>query len=233
MFHFLRRKKIVVDCFTDHSGVYETVPILHAMKLLPSWYKNLETIKCPVTFEDNNKVSIERNMKLCWGFNELFKTGVIIRNWCDTHYKVMPDSYRYYVSDGKVPEEHGASQYNNAFFGFHHTKLLCPWRLKEKYGVKFMLMGCEWHQENLNYKTLSGVLEFKLNHATNINLLLPKKEATFIIKVGKPMVHIIPLTEDRVEFKNHLVTTAELNKLQPLIVTDGNHYTLEKLSKEG
>ena len=154
-------------------------------------------------------------MKLCFGFVELYKRGVIIPHWTDLMIKVKKEGYQYVYAAGDEPGSHGPQQYNNAFKDYHNIKLLSPWILKEKSGLSFLEMGAVWNNDDLNLLFLPGINRFDIHSQTNINVMLPIKEQeyTITIPIGRPLAHIIPLTQDvDIEYRNHLVTEAELLK---------------------
>ena len=95
-----------------------------------------------------------------------------------------------------------------------------------------MFIGCEWSNE-LPIKILPGVVQFKTMSSTNINIMLPIKEEPWHFKLlmGTPLAHVIPLNDDiNVEFKNHLVSEDELQKIESVSgLTYGGHRQIDKL----
>jgi hypothetical protein len=218
MFSFFHRKKtIVLDCFTDNSYAYTAAPIIRASKAFPEWWKTLPTPENGMKkLEDFDGGKIYHNMKRCYGFIELFKRSIIIESWTDYNFAVTEKDYRFNYAGGTAPEEHILeTQANGAFSEFHHTKLSTPWVIREKTGVQFAFVGAEWDFQEYLFKIPPGVLEFKMNNSINVNMLLPKATYNFHIPTGKSLAHLIPLVEDaKIEIKNHLVTTQELNTLR-------------------
>jgi hypothetical protein len=212
MFNFFhRKKKVVVDCFTHLPPVYQYAPIVRASKTFPEWWKNLPSVG-PLKMV-NGKFDIHNNMKKCYGFIELYKRGAVLENWADTHVRVSPETYDYYTTIGETPNVHSPEEYKGGFQNYHHMKLMSPWHFKEKTGLHFLFMGTEWNNE-LPYKVLPGVVEYKNVTGTHVNVMLPKYKDVyeFDFKLGQPLAHIIPLNDDvDVEFKCHLVTLLELN----------------------
>ena len=215
---FHRRKKIVVDCFTADSLAYEYAPIIRGSKAFPKWWTKL-----PITDVNDINFSLEqKNMRKCYGFLELYKRSFVVPCWTDFRFKVTPNNgYSWFMnfkSPGSEPIEHPKSQYEGGFNDYYHTKLQSPWHVREKSGVHFLFTAATWNLENYDFLIPPGILEYGINHATNINILMPKKKTdySFFIPVGKPLVHIIPVADNvKIEIQNHLVTQNEIIKLFP------------------
>lgn len=216
MFTFLNREPIIhVDCFTYDASVYEFTPIVKTSKTVPKWWNNLNPFQPKFSFDDlNNKPRSEVNMRNCFGFVELYKKGVVLENWTDISIKTTKQDYRYFYRSGLQPEEHSRSEYGEGFRNYHHIKLCSPWIMKEKTGVQFLFLGAEWCLEDYDFKVPPGVLQFDFNVGTNVNIMLPAKENEYQIPIGFPLAHIIPLSEKRFSFKNHLVSENEFKNLK-------------------
>jgi hypothetical protein len=211
---------------------YNYTPITLGVRSYPDWWKALPNPK----HVDVDTPSI-KNMKRCFGFTELFKRSFVLNSWCDMHFRVTPDDgYRYYVSGGDVPSEHNKEQYDGSFNGYYHTKLVSPWYIVEKDAVPCGFIAADYHHDQYNFKIVPGINQYKDNSSTNVNIMLPKLKQTydFFIPIGMPLVHIIPLVEDKkIEVKNHLVTIDELDKIRrtPNIFT-GFHSLLNLRKKQ-
>jgi hypothetical protein len=213
---FHRRKKIVVDCFTSDPFCFEYAPIVRGSKTFPNWWTKLPIGNVETDIDYSKE---KMNMRKCYGFLELYKRSIILPSWSDLRFKITPDKgYTWMKHSGPDPEEHAKSQYEGGFNDYYHSKLSSPWRFKEKSGMNFLFTAATWNLENYDFLIPPGMLEFRVNHATNVNILIPKKksEYSFFIPVDKPLVHLIPLQEDiKIEIKNHLVTVEELHKVAP------------------
>lgn len=222
---FKRKKTIVVDCFTTLAPAYEYTPIVKAFKAVPEWWTNLEKLK------DVSPIR-NKNLKTCPGFINLYKRGYILEHWADSNFKIMKNNVAYEFTLGDAPTSHERPQFKGGFENFHHIKLSSPWHFREKSRLSFMFMGCEWSNE-LPIKVLPGILQFKTVSATNVNIMVPAKEKAWEFKLlmGTPLAHIIPLNDDiNVEFKNHLVSEVELEKIKAVSsITFGGHRQIDKL----
>jgi hypothetical protein len=220
---FHRRKKIVVDCFTSDALAYEYAPLVRGPKAFPDWWKRL-----PLNDAANDPdytIETHKNMRKCYGFLEIYKRSIVLPCWTDIRFKVTPkDGYTWNKSSGPAPEEHSKTQYEGGFTDYYHSKMSSPWHLKEKSGINFLYTASTWNLENYNFLIPPGMLEFKINHATNVNILMPKKKENyfFFIPIGKPLVHMIPLQDDvKLEIRNHLITDQEIKKISPPLTMRG------------
>ena len=233
MFSFFHRTpEIHLDCFTCDPNVYLNTPIVHAGKTIPSWWKELPTYKPSFikTENDNHVFKRGQNAKDCYAIIELYKKGIVIENWSDISIKSNNEYFNYYFSSGPKPELHNVKQIGSGFPNHHHLKLTSPWRFVEKTGVKFLWFGAEWALDKLNIKMLPGILNFDIIAATHINFMFPKVNTEFIIPIGQPLVHLVPLSEKKLVIKNHLVDQVYFNKV--LINSDtGSFYGWRKILK--
>jgi len=229
---FHRRKKVIVDCFTADSFAYEYAPIIRGPKAFPNWWTKL-----PIADVNDINFSFEqRNMRRCYGFLELYKRSIVIPSWTDMRFKITPDKgYTWLKTSGPDPIEHSKNQYQGGFDNYYHSKLSSPWMLKEKTGLHFLFTSAIWNLENYDFLIPPGILEYDVNHATNVNILIPKKktEYSFFIPVGKPLVHIIPIVDNaKIEIQNHFVTQNELNRLFPPPTTLRGIYPLLDMKRK-
>jgi len=209
---FNRKRKVIVDCFTSLVPAYEQTPIVKSIKTVPNWWKKLPRVDKPVLEENGYQEKV--NMKKCYGFIELYKRGVVIENWSDIIFNVTQENFSFYTKIGDKPTAHSKNQFVEGFNDFHHVKLISPWVFKTNENIHFLFLGTEWSIE-YPIKMLPGVLNFKENHSTNVNMLLPKYKEPyeFILPQGMPLAQVIPLNDDiNVEFRNHLVSDGELLK---------------------
>ncbi len=218
---FRRPSKIYVDCFTDVEELPKFFPIQHASERMPTFWKNLPTTVPHLGPQRGT-------MKTCPGVSSLYRTGFIIQNWHDIWISVDgPD-----ITWQPVPvaESHDPGQWGNAFKNHYHLKLVSPWRLKEKTGVKFMFTNTLWHDEDFKPKVVNGIVEYKYQHTSSVNMLVPKNmfPKSQLIPAGKELVHVVPLSDKDVVIKMHVVDSKELQKLQSWVFTFNGHYFKRK-----
>lgn len=216
MFHFFHRTpEIVMDCFTYDQCTYVNTPIIKSGKAVPEWWKELPPYR--VSFDNINDNpyhlnSHELTARDCYAIIELYKVGVVVENWCDISIKTQNGDFNYWYTSCEKPEVHNRGQLGNAFPNHHHLKLVSPWIIREKTGVKFLWIGAEWALDNLELKVLPGVLRFDIVTTINVNIMFPKRDGEFVIPAGQSLAQLVPLTEKRLKVRNHLVTEQEYEK---------------------
>lgn len=212
---FFKRKKIVVDCFVADEVIAKSTPIQSVKNFVPSWFKNT-----PLEFTANGKQ--HSTIKRCMGIIEYYKTGVILPAWTDIDIKlnkningevnISADFFSPFRENG---QHHSSPQWDKFANPdeFTHFKLLSPWHLQCKEDVEFFWTSPFWNYDlgKDDFYIPPGVLDYKYNNSTNVNLFLNLKTEKIQIRHNDPLVHIIPLTEKDVEFKIQLITENEYN----------------------
>jgi hypothetical protein len=69
-----------------------------------------------------------------------------------------------------------------------------------------------WNQPGdlMTMSTPPGTVEYKYQHTSSVNMFL-QKGRKYTFNAGRPMAHIIPLTEKEIELKCHLVSPLEMD----------------------
>lgn len=212
MYFFVKNKPIIVDTFTTNSTVYEFAEIKPAIHFLPQWWKNLPSKYTPDTAQNIELSTIKK----CAGFVDNYKNGFIMPLWCDLQINSSPTEWSVRPSlSNVIINPHDKQQYGPKFDDYWHMKIVSPWIFREKTGVKFVWTQPIWNMIGINENIMfaPGIMEYKYQHSTNINLFLSRKNSDFLIEYGTPLVHIFPLSEKPIEIRNHLVDTVEYLKM--------------------
>jgi len=231
---WFKNKDIVVDCFTADPFTYEYCRVAPASKYLPQWWKTL-----PV----ENKNS---NMKSCRGFTQLYKNSFILPYWNTLEITVNKNTVKTFNwktsvdlnVGGELLSIHDSAQYNDFTLGYdyQHIKIKNTWLFKTNSLVEFLWSDPVWNRPDLNnYTVLPGVVDYKYNHANNINIMFEYKPFpyTIIIPAGYPLVMLTPLTEKNIVFKYNLISPDHYNSIdnqynQPTINKTDNLYNNKK-----
>lgn len=218
MFIF-KKKPIHVDCFVDNYGVANIYPVAEAVHYIPMWWKNMAK-----TFTDRSDsgVKIETGtIKICSGFIDLYKTGLIIPMWSDVALKTKADgTWAAAFPDTSLNfciVTHRAEQYGNDVFNpYIHMKFVSPWVFKEKTGVKFLFHGCSWNIIPMfqGIHVVPGMVEYKYQVNTNVNVFVEKRDRQLNIPAGMPFAHCVPLSDRPVKVHVQLTDKNEINKLR-------------------
>jgi len=77
---------------------------------------------------------------------------------------------------------------------------------------------------------LSGAMEFKYQHASHINIMLPKsvREKTVELKAGTIIAHLTPLTDTKLSMETKLVSHEEWLGLTNYISSFKTPYAIAK-----
>lgn len=214
---FFKKKEVVLDAFTFSEAVFKYAKVDTASKFYPEWWKNLPKNKGVEFFPTPT-------MKTCDGIVNLYNTGFVIPLWSEISILVgkqgtgkLTWQYADYCSDAIV---HPNWQYDNYYpvAEYAHLKLTTPWRFICNRGTQF-----SWSQPTFSMKSfkdyvvLPGVVNYIFNRETNINLFFIRdKEEDKVVNLefNQPLVHLVPITDNKVKIKHHLISEDEYNKLQ-------------------
>lgn len=234
MFWF-KRKKIVVDCFTQSASVYGLYKPQEAIKFIPDGWKTLpKSVKVKPYEQQDPESRIEvdsATLKKCIGFINLFRNGFIIPNWCDVKVEIKSDgNFTYHAGGDFFANQHPNFQkWQELYEDYGHAKFASPWLLHEKSGVQFTWNQCDWHKTDVidKFKIVSGVVDYKYQHQTNINMFI-KKNTVLEFNAGEPMVHLIPISDREIQIKTHLLDPAEFIKINRRPIHYMNQYNTWK-----
>lgn len=215
---FIKRSEVVLDCFTTLKPAFDTFKISPSSRFVPEWWKNLP----------NNPTIINKfvgeipstNMKGCVGFIDFYKNGLIMPMWQDLIVTTSENDYAFQFACGSLEssiQSHPSSHTNNSFSYFHNLKLISPWFFSCKKDIKFFWGSPFWNyalNENFikNVWVIPGVVEYKNQSTTNINLFLTKTNNKHFFEAGMPLVYLYPNTDKKITIKHHLIGKDELFK---------------------
>jgi hypothetical protein len=218
---FFRKSKIVLDMFTDDSVIHDLTPPLPAVRYYPQWMKDLPVEKTKTSKIESTGDLIPTpavTIRACPGIHNYFGNGFIVPLWTDVTVSINPDGMFSFASAGpdfKI-ESHWPGQWSG-YDDYTHMKFIVPWLASEKTGIEFMLQKPVWVSNDnpiLISKMVNagGIANLRDQHSVHLNCFFekPPQPVTFMLKLGTPLVHIIPLTEKRVILKTHLVSKEEL-----------------------
>lgn len=235
---WFKKKKIVLECFTDQATVHKLFPIERTRHFTPEWFKKL-----PLTHKSNKEMSQnlsieEPSIRMCPAINDHFSYGAIMPAFAELI--IQRDA-----TTGKAecmaaaatwgqPVQHHADDLANKG-DLLHWKFGTPWLFREDTGIKFYWTQPSWHQRNpLNHWITPGFIEFKYQHSVLVNMMIPKGKRIHW-NAGDPVVQLIPLIDDQNSFevKCHLVDSSEMEKLtiyKPFFLN--SYMKLRKLKKD-
>ena len=214
MFFFFKEKKLIIDAFVHENNkhVYDYAKLDYARSFYPEWWKNLEKPKF-----DWEGFGMPTNMKFCSGIIDHYKQGIVMPLWSDLAIKTNETSITSIFSDQITPPVswHPAEIRNNVYKDFFNIKIQSPWLIKSDKNIMFNFLPTFWNKNSHEgYEVVPGTINFYYQHGTNINMFVPIKKNNITINFGQPLLHIVPLTERKIELKNHLISEKEWSVLQ-------------------
>jgi len=220
---FKKRKKITVDCFTYHTAIEKEFTISKAVNFYPEWFKKLKTTYMEPANEKNKVEYLRSTMKMCEGFRDYYSQGFIIPLWSDLIINVKKNiGYDFLFSAQNDVlchiEHHNHNEYGNMFNKYIHGKIITPWLIKEKSGVKFLWTEPKWNMIKYwnNINIVPGVCSYNLQSTAHINMFFTNETKRIELSAGQPMAHIVPISENEIELKTHLLEKKDYDKIQDL-----------------
>lgn len=216
---WIKPSEVHVDCFTHLPMVYEHFRIDRASKFFPEEIKLLPNHVEIKANHDPNSVLMEKiaTLRKCNGVIDLFALGMILPCWSNITLEVTKEGQVHHIDrPGKTDDfvsvhQHERMQYGSGIYSNQvNIKLIAPWYIEEKTGVKFTWNMCDWHRTDITnkIKIVSGVLDFKHQHQANTFLFM-EKDSIVEYKAGDPLVHLIPITEKKLKLHHHLIERDE------------------------
>ena len=211
---FVKKSEVVVDCFTHHQSAFQYTPIDFGSRFYPEWWKKSE--KFYVDEQGSSKATI----KNCVGFIEYYKNNLILPSWFEMDLNVHEQgNEKWWTYEGSnqyvvTNSTHGRKSFEKfALDNGNNIKLTSPWGLKTKENINWVWTQPTWNlREHLPiFVVLPAVVEFKYQHATNVNLFVVNEDKfkKTTIAPNTPLVSLHPMTEKKIVLKRHLVTYEE------------------------
>jgi hypothetical protein len=235
MMFFFKPKPIYIDCFTANVCAHEYAPIQLANYFLPEWWKQL-----PKTFTmvENEHLSFPQStMRRCAGFIDMYSKGLMLPLWSDFSVEVTSEGramWRY--ADGESTCAYHDPQQVGYFFeesNVLHMKMFSPWVFCSKENIQWYFTQPIWnHKITGDFFIPSGVVNYKYQNTTHINMLIKKQDTMFTIAQGTPMAHMVPLSDRPVKIKNHLLSKEEFlhkKELSKAIHFENSYYKKMKI----
>lgn len=221
MFWF-KKKKIVFDCFTYDKAAHDVYPIRKAMPYYPEIIKKMP-MASKVNDHSTNVQFDMPTMKACTGINGLYKQGAIIPFWtdyvCQPKRHAVENRSKLGLADFDAQQrlsEHPRIQYPGMFEDYINVKFGGVWHIREKTGIKVLQIPATYNLNNLNYSILipPSLSYFDLQVQCNLQMFVRADSPDFTIYAGTPMLHLIPITENEVEWRRHIVSHADWVKIE-------------------
>lgn len=199
-----------IEFYSTISGVEEACPIIEAKDFSPKWASKVKT-----EYIEKLKQGDQRFYHIfqCPGIFDLFKTGYIVPMWHDITIKTNGDRefFNWIVPTADLPE-----LTDIPLVGTHHksltemlpfrltslktiVKINTPWRVVAPRGVKFLMLPIAY-PDSFEFDQSIGILDPSVNSEINAQLYWNILQGEHTIKAGTPLLHLIPLSEEKFNF---------------------------------
>jgi hypothetical protein len=209
MFFWHKRSTIILDCFTYIESVALNHPIARAGKFYPEDLRDVpKTISKKIIASPRSKLLTEfPTIKECNGLTDLYRNGFILPAWDSFDIEMLGENDFLVNNRSKLVtgEHHSRTQYNDKIFrNSCNIKLVSPWFIREKTGVKFVWMHPMWNRsDNVeNISIVPAVVDFQKKQSTNINGFM-RKNSIVSYNAGDPLVHMIPISDKKIKINIH------------------------------
>jgi hypothetical protein len=216
--------------------IYNEYPIEKANRYIPEEWKAVPSSYKERAFPQiaESKMQLDvPTIKKCTGLTNLFSTGFIIPSWSDFDLEIVEDGRFLWHSPSPIIQmhKHDRNQLGSweLYKDYSHVKVISPWSVYEKSGIKFAWNRCDWHntERAANVHVISGVVDYKYQHTTNINMFVKRPSITKFL-AGEPLVHVIPLTEKEVVIHPQLISEKEHQSRFGYVSSNMNGYKKSK-----
>lgn len=215
MFHFFKKKPLVIDCFVSSSDSYAAAlaPIRRSSHFIPEWFKKLPKSNTVFNSIDSDQY-YRRSLTArgCVGITNQLTAGFIIPMWSDVNITTRGADWRYQFSDCRSTiMHHGSEQAKGFMNGTMFLKLESPWIFKSSRPIKYIVQPCFYHLDTQpEYTVVPGINEpTSMHNVVNTNIFINIKvsddERHYFIKHNTPMVQYIPLTDQSLKINVEVI----------------------------
>ena len=197
---FTKKDEPIIEFSCKEWPIRKYAPVMPASHFLPEEFKNLPTGQvCP--FDPFHEADL-LTARLCPALNQYMSAGYVIPAWQDMEIKFDDDgNWRMNFSNPDYRNfTHPEEQFTGMIDRFQFRtaiKLASPWSIKTKPGYSVMWLPMFYH--NVNYQVLPAILDADtIPNEMPVNLMFLEKKDT-LIKLGDPLVHIIPFKRENVD----------------------------------
>lgn len=187
----IKKKTFFLDSFTYDQQTFDLYKPLPSKDALPLWWKKLKPYYIDNTFPGINYST----MKRCIGVIDLLTHGFLFMNNKD--YCFAPNH--------------------------KDEKLIKPinldWIIRDKKNLPFTSVQPTWHYQDLNrmISLIPSIYNFRKPQEIEISLLITQKASgdneKISIDKSFPIMQLIPLFEDEIELKYHLIDKKEYDSM--------------------
>lgn len=196
-----------IYAFTSSVGLVDVLPPVRLQDALPKWWAELDAFASIKDIHDKQAKGLKTERiptaKHCYSMQEIFKNGIGIPLWADTHVILG--------ADGGIDAEgsnrnvrpggtHHPIQFKGMVCnGAQHFKFVSPWSFVCERAVHFIWTHPFYHQSDpFRFHTMPGIVEYRNQHSTNVNVIIPSKAGIrreLDFNAGEMLVYVFPMCE--------------------------------------
>jgi len=237
MIFIFRKRKIVLDLFTDRQMIYDAAKPKPAAQFYPDWWKALKA-----DIQLDKGLFPTATMRRCMGLVDHYKHGFIIPMWSDFRMRLGAIGTPHWAatcSDGTTSLGDHPAALRGSYLPndrYQHIKLQTPWQAKCSEDVYW-----KWEQPTYGFKhpdraiVLPGTIEYKYQYSMNANLMFARQKTDSEVQINfqDPLVHVTPLSERPFELRYHVVGKEEYGRLlQGEKISNVNRYRAYRRVRE-
>jgi len=206
---FRKPKKVNIEFKTFDPYILKNHPPVAANKAYPEWWKKT-TAFCDERVTSTGVGVFDAlkapSIKRCPALIENFSTGIVMPLWSDIDFYIdgKADHIEWRYSNNyegiNLVQPHPNDQFPHLAHKYLHAKIISPWVADCDSGITWLstrptYLTSEFDDQDVVY--CDGMLNYKTNFSTNVNLFFPKRDKPYEVKfhAGTPFQKLIPLTE--------------------------------------
>jgi hypothetical protein len=195
--------------FTDTFNVFEKYKPVPASKLIPEWYKELQSYQNNTKTLDLQTNQRSSTIKKCIPVFDAITSGYLILSPCDVYVSTVDGAPYFQWSNYDFIDFHSVVQAptHPKSDGFSYPKFTNPWAIKTPSGYSCLFTAPK-HRNNV-FTILDGIVDTDNYDApVNFPFVLNDPKWEGIIPAGTPIAQVIPFKRDafKMEFKNNDVS---------------------------
>jgi hypothetical protein len=199
MFNYIKnlfkKEEPEITFWTLERGLEDVYPPIPALEALPNWFKDIPKEILPPHMNHPGTV------KACPGIVDYFKTGYVLRLWCDLKLTINEDK-SWHVNapeDAFVFTNHLDNQLIDFLPDTNEFAMVlkahCPWRVGTPPGYGVMQLPLTYHF-NKDFTVLPGVIWTDIHHEVNQQMAFYDYGEYFIPR-GTPLAMYVPFKREK------------------------------------
>lgn len=203
---FRKKKNPSITFSTFDPYLLKNFPPAYNSEAMPDWFKQTPGFMGEGSISSNFEPLKGPTIRRCPAITDYFLNGLIIPLWTDIEFfvdskeKHLEWRYSNNYEGIRLVQPHHPGQFPTLSNKYLHAKIISPWIADCTHNIKWLqtmpvYASSEFEDQDVVF--LDGVLNYKNNFSTHVNLFFPIRKNNYSVKfsAGKPFQKLIPLTE--------------------------------------